>query len=74
MQCDVPGYGNHNYAEGLGFNSHVGKFPDIFFPGVSCAGVDMLPKLNCNTLGWDTVPFVYISVTFVLSNQSPLPT
>ena len=36
----------------------------------------MLSKLNCNTLGWRTVPFVliynYIQLAFVWSNRSPV--
>ena len=44
------------YAEGHGFNSCTGIFPD-FFCGYFHAEVSLLlSKFNCSALGWISVP------------------
>ena len=43
--------------EGRGFDSCAGIFPDFSLSEyLPCRNRFMLSKINCNTLGWNTIP------------------
>ena len=53
------------HAEGRGFESRAGTFPDFFCRGVGVFAVResiILSEFNCGILGWKAVHFVFINI------------